>query len=88
MLTERVKEWVEEWKQEGRQESQLEAWQEGQEDGRQKEAAKLFMLLLKSKFGSVNQQIQDKVNAASPELIEKWTEQIFEATTPENLLNS
>ena len=84
MLAERVKEWVEEWKEAGRQEGQLEARQEG----RQEEASKLFLLLLESKFGSVNQQIQNKVSVASIELIESWSKQIFEATTPEDLLNS
>ena len=80
MLAERVKEWVEEWKEEG--------LQEGLQKGLQKGEAKLFVLLLKSKFGSVNQQIQDKVNSASPELLESWAEQIFDATSPEDLLNS
>ena len=80
MLAERVKEWVEEWKQRGHQ--------EGHQEGRQEEAARLFMLLLTSKFGSISQLIQDKVNSASPELIEKWTKQIFDATTPEDLLDS
>ena len=61
--------------------------QEGLEEGRQEEASKLFLLLLKSKFGSVNQQLQDKVRAANAELIESWTKQIFDATTAEELLD-
>ncbi len=61
--------------------------QEGLEEGRQEEASKLFLLLLKSKFGSVNQQLQDKVRTANAELIESWTKQIFDATTAEELLD-
>ncbi|MEI6544543.1 MAG: DUF4351 domain-containing protein [Methylococcales bacterium] len=57
------------------------------EEGRQEEASKLFLLLLKSKFGSVNQQLQDKVRTANAELIESWTKQIFDATTAEELLD-
>ena len=57
------------------------------EEGRQEEASKLFLLLLKSKFGSINQQLQDKVRAANAELIESWTKQIFDATTAEELLD-
>jgi len=57
------------------------------EEGRQEEASKLFLLLLKSKFGSINQQLQDKVRAANAELIESWTKQIFDATTVEELLD-
>ena len=61
--------------------------QEGLEEGRQEEASKLFLLLLKSKFGSVSQQLQDKVRTANAELIESWTKQIFDATTAEELLD-
>jgi len=76
MLAERVKQWAQDWKQEGRQE------------GRQEEATKLFLLLLESKFGVINQHLQEKVHAADPEKIETWTKQIFQATTPEDLLDS
>ena len=84
MLAETVKQWFKDAKQAGREEGR----EEGLEKGRQAEAAKLFMLLLESKFGSINQQIQHKVSTANPELIEAWTKQIFEASTPEDLLDS
>ena len=61
---------------------------QGREEGRQEEAAKLFLLLLDSKFGVVSQGVQAKIREASPEDIEKWTKQIFQAETPESLLNS
>jgi len=64
-----------------------EGLEEGVEKGRQEEASKLFLLLLKSKFGSINQQLQDKVRTANAELIESWTKQIFDATTAEELLD-
>jgi len=51
--------------------------------GRQQEAAKLFLLLLDSKFGAVSQDVQAKIRQATPEEIEKWTKQIFKAETPE-----
>ena len=60
----------------------------GRQEGRQEEASKLFLLLLESKFGAVNQQLQEKVRTADPELIETWTKQIFQAKTPEDLLDS
>ena len=62
--------------------------QDGRQEGRQEEASKLFLLILESKFGAVNQQLQDKVRTADPELIETWTKQIFQAKTPEDLLDS
>ena len=44
--------------------------------------------MIGSKFGTVSQQLQAKICQASPEEIEKWTKQIFQAETPEALLNS
>jgi hypothetical protein len=76
MLAERVRQWTQEWK------------QEGIEEGRQEEASKLFLLLLESRFGAVNQQLQEKVRTSNPERIEAWIKQIFQAKTPEDLLDS
>jgi hypothetical protein len=96
MLAETVKGWANEAHkaglQEGRQEGELngieKGLQQGLEQGRQQEAAKLFLLLVDSKFGSVSQELVTKIQQASPEEIEKWTKQIFQAETPEALLNS
>ena len=76
MLAETVKSWKNEGILQGRQE------------GRQEEAAKLFLLLLDSKFGAVSQDVQTKIQQASLEEIEKWTAKILNAETPEALLNS
>ena len=62
--------------------------EQGLEQGRQQEAAKLFLLLLESKFGDLNQGLQEKIHAASPEQIEAWTQQVFHAETPEALLSA
>jgi len=88
MLAETVKGWKNEGILQGRQEGRQEGLEEGLEKGRQEEAAKLFLLLLDSKFGKVSLELQAKIRQASPEEIEKWTRQIFQAETPETLLNS
>jgi hypothetical protein len=100
MLAETVKRWQNEahqkglleglqaGQQKGQQEGRQKGRQEGLQEGRQQEAARLFLLLLDSKFGSVSLEIQAKILQASPEEIEKWTKQIFQAETPEALLNS
>ena len=103
MLAETVKQWtqqaeqeglqkglekgLEKGLQEGRQKGRQEGMHQGLQEGRKQEAAKLFLLLLESKFGTVSQLLQDKVRSASPEQIEAWTKQIFQAKTPEELLN-
>lgn len=75
---------LEEGLQKGRQEGRM----EGQQAGRQEEAAKLFLLLLDSKFGEVGQNIREKIRTASPEEIENWTKQVFQADSLEALLNT
>jgi len=92
MLADTVKSWKKEWKKEGiaqgRQEGLQEGRQEGVQAGRQAEAAKLFLLLLNTKFGDVSQELQEKIRQSSPEQIENWTKQVFQAETPDALLNS
>lgn len=84
MLAETVKRWQEQALQEGLQKGLQEGRQEGLQAGRQQ----LFLLLLQSKFGTVSQLLEDKVRSGSPEQIEAWTKQIFQAKTPDELLNS
>ena len=88
MLAETVKSWTNEARKEGLEEGLEKGLEKGIEKGRQEEAAKLFLLLLDSKFGPVSHELQSKIRQASPEEIEKWTKQIFNAETPEALLNS
>nr|WP_179210106.1 DUF4351 domain-containing protein [Crenothrix polyspora] len=104
MLAETVRQWTQKAEQEGRQAGLQEGRQaglqeglnkgrhegrhEGLQEGRQQEAAKLFLLLLESKFGKLSLLLEDKVRSASPEQIEAWTKQIFQAKAPEELLNS
>ena len=84
MLAETVKS----WEKKGEIQGLEKGLQQGIEKGRQQEAAKLFLLLLDSKFGTVSQDVQAKIRQATPEEIEKWTKQIFQAETPDALLNS
>jgi hypothetical protein len=84
MLAERVKQWTKEWENQGI----VKGRQEGRLEGRQEQAAKLFLVLLESKFGAVGLRVQDKINDASPEQIELWTKHIFHAKSPEELLDS
>ncbi|WP_347987467.1 hypothetical protein [Methylomonas sp. AM2-LC] len=84
MLAETVKSWANEARKSGLQEGEL----NGIEKGRQQEATKLFLLLVDSKFGAVSQELQARKQLASPEEIEQWTKQIFQAETPAALLKS
>jgi len=76
MLSETVKKWTMEWE------------HQGVIKGRQEEAARLFLLLLDARFGGLSLDAKEKIRQASPEQIEAWTKQIFQAETPEALLNS
>jgi len=44
--------------------------------------------MLDAKFGAVSPDLQEKIRLASPEQIETWTQRVFQAETPEALLNS
>lgn len=66
MLAETVKSWTNKARQEGRHEGM----EGGMEKGRRQEAAKLFLLLLESKFGAASQEMQAKIRQTSPEGIE------------------
>ena len=84
MLAETVQKWQIEWENKG-----LEQGLERElEQGRQEEAAKLFLVLLEAKFGSVSPALLIKIRLAGVEQIELWTKQIFQADTAEALLNS
>ena len=86
MLAETVKQWAQKAEQEGLQKGLQEGLQKGRQAGRQEEAAKLFLLLLESKFGTVSQLLEDKVRSANPEQIETWIKYIFQAQSVEELL--
>jgi len=96
MLAETVKQWAHKAEQEGLQRGLQEGLQkglqkglqEGRQEGLQAGRQQLFLLLLQSKFGTVSQLLEDKVLSASPKQIEAWTKQIFQAKTPDELLNS
>ena len=96
MLAETVQKWQIEWENngllkglhQGRLEGHQQGHQIGRQEGQQEEAAKLFLVLLEAKFGSVSLNLQAKIRLANVLQIESWTKQIFQADTAEALLNS
>lgn len=82
MLSETIDEWGKGLKAEG----EAKGLAEGLAKGLAKGEAKLFLRLLTKRFGAVNPDLQEKIQTASPEQIEAWTDDIFQAGSPEELL--
>ena len=69
MLAERVKAWTEELKTEG--------IQEGIEQGRLMEKADTVQALLSQRFGPLSEDNIQRLNQATAEELDQWTEAIF-----------
>ena len=67
MLAERVTQWTEEWKQQGMQQ------------GMQQGEGKMLLRLLVRRFGLVSPEIQDRLQNATTEQLERWAENFVDA---------
>ena len=82
MLAERVTEWTQKWKLEGLAEGRMEGRMEGQ--------ATLLRRLITKRFGSLTTDniIVERLQKATPEQLDIWTDRILEAKTVEELFSS
>jgi predicted transposase/invertase (TIGR01784 family) len=71
MLAETVEQWTKDW----------------EKNGMQKGEKKLFLIALDSKFGSVTKAQHEIISAATPEQIEIWMKQIFQARSVDELFD-
>lgn len=69
----------------GRQEGKQEGHQEGWQEGHQESTRRLLRQLAK-RFGALPAWVEPLVMAAPPEDLDRWAEDIFDATTLEGLL--
>ncbi|MBF0173589.1 MAG: Rpn family recombination-promoting nuclease/putative transposase [Magnetococcales bacterium] len=72
-------EWVQMVRQDG--------WQDGWQDGQQEGEAALLLRLLQRRFGSLPEWVVGRVRSADQTLLERWGDQIFDATTLEDLFS-
>jgi flagellar biosynthesis/type III secretory pathway protein FliH len=68
----------------GRQEGK----QEGRQEGRQEEAANLLRRLMTRRFGAIKPEVIKRIEAAPCDQIEYWTENIFDATTIDDVFKN
>ncbi|MFI3138049.1 MAG: Rpn family recombination-promoting nuclease/putative transposase [Methylococcaceae bacterium] len=95
MLAERVIEWTKDWKQQGLQGGRQEGRQEGRQVGRQEgiqegihrgEAAILERLLVR-RFGTLTEEIKQKLENASTDQLEDWALNVLEANNLQDVFN-
>jgi predicted transposase/invertase (TIGR01784 family) len=76
MLAERIDSWNEQVREEGRQEGRQQGLQqgrqEGRQQGRQEVEAETLLLLLETRFGSVDQATGDRIATADADQLVKW----------------
>lgn len=82
MLAETVESWTKDWEKRGLEKG----IEQGSALGRQKEAIKVLLLLLDTKFGVITQDQHEKISSANTEQIETWIKYIFQAQSVEELL--
>jgi len=83
MLAERIELWFEEATRkgmlQGRQEGKLEGRQEGKLEGRQEGESMLLRRQLSRRFGALPDAIETRLNQASLEQLETWSERVLDA---------
>jgi predicted transposase/invertase (TIGR01784 family) len=79
MLAERVKEWTRQWKQQGLQEG----IQEGIQQGFPKGESFLLKRLLTRRFGALPPWVEEKLDQAAREELERWGDRILDAESLE-----
>jgi len=81
MLAERVVQWTEKWKQEGLQQGLLEGKLEGLQLGEEK----LLERQLTRRFGPLNEETRQRLQAADLDQLERWADNILDAQTLEDV---
>ncbi|WP_051228310.1 Rpn family recombination-promoting nuclease/putative transposase [Oceanospirillum beijerinckii] len=84
MLAERVKTWTEEWKQEGIQQGVQEGIEQEREQERQRKAVTVQKLLTR-RFGLLSEENIQRLNQATAEELDQWTEAIFDIESLEEV---
>jgi flagellar biosynthesis/type III secretory pathway protein FliH len=81
MLAERVEEWTEKWKQQGIKQGMQQGIQRGKQQGK----SALLLRLVKNRFGKIPIWAEEKISTATKTELDEWSDNIFIATTIEEL---
>ncbi len=82
MLAEQVVEWTKQWEQQGIEKG----FNKGRQEGRQEGEASLLLRLLERRFGSIDESIQDRLQAADADTLMNWADRLLTAASPEEVL--
>ncbi|MCB9742239.1 MAG: Rpn family recombination-promoting nuclease/putative transposase [Alphaproteobacteria bacterium] len=68
------------------EQGRIQGHREGEARGRQAEARRLILRMLRIKFGQLPPEVETRVAEAELEAIEAWTERLFSASRPEEVV--
>ncbi len=85
MLAERVQQWYREYEERGLAKGMEKGRQEGLVEGRSAEARLILSRLLARRFGEMAPEILEHIQSADIDTLEKWTDRVLDATTPEDI---
>lgn len=88
MLSERVKDWTRDWKEQGLAEGRAEGRQEGIEQGVQHGERAVLMRQFTRRFGPLDAATLQRLNDADRTELERWADNILDATTLEEVFRS
>ena len=74
------------WQEQLRAEGELRGRAEAEARGRRTEQRRIFLSLLRQRFGEPSAEVMARVDAASTELLSAWTDRFFAATSVDELL--
>ena len=82
MLAETVIEWTHQWKQQGLQQGLLEGELKGELKGKLETLGDVLARLLIKRFGPLSPETAQRLQTATAEQLELWTDRILDAPTP------
>ncbi len=85
MLSENLADWTEQWKREGLEAGRKEGLEQGVMQGRQQEAAAMLIRFLVKRFGPLDGVTLQRVESASLQEIESWSDRVLDADSVEEV---
>jgi flagellar biosynthesis/type III secretory pathway protein FliH len=79
LLAEPVKEWTKQWREEGREKGLEKGLEKGRQEGRKEGEAQFLIRLLERKFGLLDDEIRQRIDAADRDQLLEWGERILKA---------
>lgn len=85
MLAERIEQWKQEYQKQGLQEGLQEGLQQGMQQGMHKGSLRILARQMEKKFGSLPEEVMERLNDADEDQILEWSERVLVCSTIEEM---